>query len=621
MFGQNISLKKLRIASYFLFICLIPDLKDSFLETAMYTVSAVVTGFLLGCLYDYFQKQPAAKQTILVYSTRLVLLTNYLPILMDLMIVWTTIPFREQYEDLLTENFSLFCQLFSMTVWFSPAIQALVLQLALKLILVLAPALFLKLNGYWVKVTCTLFLLYPIAHQVIWAFVKGGACGKFAIFQIQHQFDVTLPSMDLIEEMRTFPVLQILLVFVFVCELGSRLAIWLHQRRKRASKSRQQPSQQDVEIVGELSQRRSRPLENSGEGPSESKVKPSASSRDETTRKRPDSSESQSTEPSKSKFRMMTALSEGSTESKTSGSASKELKLKLSPYPVEEPPMSRSKPSTSSKAETSSKTSEKPSASKVEEQSKSLLKPAGSSVKKLLKGKLNQSTSAELSQSKGKHSELLVEKDFDLREQKVHHENEKNYETSTSADMPAVENILSIQENLPKTIPIHALTTVLPLPTEQVNMAAVEKISSTEESSPKPIPIPALTTVQPVLTEQIRRQEHIELENLEKGQPSQQRINQETQPTERDKRSSTPKSYGIMLIMVVSYILTGIAIFIAGRIEHPTAVKIFKFLSTLGLRFSTYVIALIWVETHEPAQQVVIKRFKGFNAKLPLASE
>ena len=91
MFVQSISLKKLQIASYFLFICLIPDTKDSFLETAMYTVSAVVTGFLLGCLYDYFQKQPAAKQTILVYSTRLVLLTNYLPILMDLMIVWTTI--------------------------------------------------------------------------------------------------------------------------------------------------------------------------------------------------------------------------------------------------------------------------------------------------------------------------------------------------------------------------------------------------------------------------------------------------------------------------------------------------------------------------------------------------
>ena len=234
MFRPKISLKKLRIATYLLFICLIPDTKDDFFEIAMYTVSALVTGFLLACLYDHFKRLPASKQTILVYSTRLIVLTNYLPILRDLMIVWTTIPFRNQFEDLLTKNFSLLCQLFSMSALISPSILALVLQLALKIVLVLAPPIFLKLNRYWVKVACCLILLFPIAHHVILALVNGGSCGSFVIFQIKNQFDVTIPSMDVLERIRPIPVPQILLVFVLMTELGSRLVSWFYERRKRA---------------------------------------------------------------------------------------------------------------------------------------------------------------------------------------------------------------------------------------------------------------------------------------------------------------------------------------------------------------------------------------------------
>ena len=78
---QMISPTYIAISAYMIFVCIIIDLTDDYLQAILNSIVAIITSFILKCLYDHFKTLPTNKQTILVHSTKLVIITNYLPVL------------------------------------------------------------------------------------------------------------------------------------------------------------------------------------------------------------------------------------------------------------------------------------------------------------------------------------------------------------------------------------------------------------------------------------------------------------------------------------------------------------------------------------------------------------
>ena len=89
--------------------------------------------------------------------------------------------------------------------------------------------------------------------------------------------------------------------------------------------------------------------------------------------------------------------------------------------------------------------------------------------------------------------------------------------------------------------------------------------------------------------------------------------------TDKGKKSAKSNSYGIVLIQVISYVITGIITFITVRLQNETAIWIFKIILQMCYKFNIFVIPLIWVESHEPVKKHAIKRINGFMAMLSLS--
>ena len=172
---QIISPKQIRIFGYFIFLCIVFSLAESYLKSILVSIIEFFTGFLLICLFDHFNTLPAAKQTILVHSTKLVILTNYLPLLRSLIGTWLKL-FVHLIESWAQENFFLFCTMVNCTWSVTPMLSALILQLGLKMYLITAPVKFLNLNTYRIKVVSTCIIVSTVLYQVVDAWIKGGLC-------------------------------------------------------------------------------------------------------------------------------------------------------------------------------------------------------------------------------------------------------------------------------------------------------------------------------------------------------------------------------------------------------------------------------------------------------------
>ena len=237
---QIISPQKIRIYSYFLFLCILFNLATSYLKSILSTVIIFFTGFLLTCLHDHFSTLPAAKQTILVHSTRLVILTSYLPLLRYLLSVWLQ-PHVHLIESWAQENFFLFCTMVNMNVVAMPLFSALILQLVFKMYLIMDPAKFLNLNTYRIKAVSTCIVFSTLLYQVGHAWAKGGLCSRFGVKQIQEglQMNITIPSTEELNSHKQIPIIFILLVVMLLCEVASRVLV-----KSRKGSNTNQVSQQ-----------------------------------------------------------------------------------------------------------------------------------------------------------------------------------------------------------------------------------------------------------------------------------------------------------------------------------------------------------------------------------------
>ena len=106
---QKISPTYIGIGAYTIFAYVILSFTDSYLTAGFLTIVTITTGFSLSCLYEHFKSLPANKQTILVHSTKLVIISNYLPILKILLTTWVMTLFQENVEAWMTDNFFLAC--------------------------------------------------------------------------------------------------------------------------------------------------------------------------------------------------------------------------------------------------------------------------------------------------------------------------------------------------------------------------------------------------------------------------------------------------------------------------------------------------------------------------------
>ena len=94
-----------------------------------------------------------------------------------------------------------------------------------------------------------------------------------------------------------------------------------------------------------------------------------------------------------------------------------------------------------------------------------------------------------------------------------------------------------------------------------------------------------------------------------------------TERDEEDKKTVNQNSYGIVLLNVISYLTMGILIFIAVRLQNKEAIQIIKKLLLICVKFNRHMIPMIWVETHEPAKQLLIRRIKRFMAMLSFKTD
>ena len=121
---------------------------------------------------------------------------------------------------------------------------------------------------------------------------------------------------------------------------------------------------------------------------------------------------------------------------------------------------------------------------------------------------------------------------------------------------------------------------------------------------------------------QINIQPPAAVDESNQKESSSQGINQATvavTATDKGKKSAKSNSYGIVLIQVISYVITGIITFITVRLQNETAIWIFKIILQMCYKFNIFVIPLIWVESHEPVKKHAIKRINGFMAMLSLS--
>ena len=88
-----------------------------------------------------------------------------------------------------------------------------------------------------------------------------------------------------------------------------------------------------------------------------------------------------------------------------------------------------------------------------------------------------------------------------------------------------------------------------------------------------------------------------------------------TERNKMDKQTVNRNSYSIVMLDVISYLTIGILVFIAVRLQNKEAIQIIKKLLLICVKFNRHMIPMIWVETHEPAKQLVIRRIKRFMAK------
>ena len=219
-----ISPKQIRIFTYAIFVCVIIDLTESYVKAILNTVAVFNSGFLLSCLYAHFNSLPAAKQTILVHSTKLLILTNHFANLRSLLGPWLRI-FKHLIEPWAAENFLLFCTMINLNWFVLPVLSTLIIQLGLKICLIVAPVKFLNLNTHLNRAVLSLIPASALLYQLVYAIAKGGTCSNVAILEIEERLylNMSLPRTDELKEHEPFQIIPKLLVVVFLIEVASRI--------------------------------------------------------------------------------------------------------------------------------------------------------------------------------------------------------------------------------------------------------------------------------------------------------------------------------------------------------------------------------------------------------------
>ena len=250
-------------------------------------------------LYDYYDKLPTSKQTILVYSTKLSIIGLSLPLFRTAAMTLFFYIFEDSViSEWIDKEPAVACSITDAGNWNILMYVSMTQIIALKILLVVSPTTFIAINEPRTKQICLINVLLCIIYVLGQLLANGKTCnGKSFLITFKYIFE--LKGYDLNEKeittwKQSFPVISFVLFLSFMIELGLQLFVIIKKRVrkiKRQTLFRMNKISPASNSVSNTSHAPSRPIEeepkfeNSGEGPSHPDVERQLENQNEADQK------------------------------------------------------------------------------------------------------------------------------------------------------------------------------------------------------------------------------------------------------------------------------------------------------------------------------------------------
>ena len=223
----------MKISKVTLFICLYTVFMYIYLQfensiaLVIDTFVSLTTGVCLVLLYLYFQSLPSSKQTILVFVTRLTVISFGGVLFRNVVLSWFRISFRAEFVSWLEQNFSLVCTVWNPLHFYSFFYMALSETMVIKLILILSPSTFLQINTLATKNVMCALLFLPSFQFLVSLSMNGLNCTRSSVTILSWYYKVDATVIEKAKATASYdhPFFGLLPVLIFLLEISTRMII------------------------------------------------------------------------------------------------------------------------------------------------------------------------------------------------------------------------------------------------------------------------------------------------------------------------------------------------------------------------------------------------------------
>lgn len=205
------------------------ELMDNVLFTILLCIAHMLS--IIGCafLFKYYSNIPRHKQSILIFLTKWLTFTMVLYLVRMLVGNMIVVFLNEPLESIFKQNPILMCNLWDFTILYQPFCMIMIEIMVMKIILILSPVRFLRLNTSKVKIVCLLMPIAVIIQNVVLLLAQRNCRFQTLkiVFKTAFKSEIALTEEEEGMLNQTFPYSRPLMCCIFLLEITSRIVAYL----------------------------------------------------------------------------------------------------------------------------------------------------------------------------------------------------------------------------------------------------------------------------------------------------------------------------------------------------------------------------------------------------------
>ena len=224
------------VMAYAVLVYIIPINQGTLLSLISSTVLTMCTGCFQILLIMYFDSIPSTKQTILIYSTKLLIYSVFPTTIRNFLVNCLLFLAKDSLVGGFQNYFGVWCTIWNPMITFSPYQTAQALTVIWKIVLLANPVKFLSLNIKFYRTLFIAFILLPDMIIVINILIYNYVCpSKFVKEDVEELLGTHLDlDKTFLESIPIgLPGFPLILAFVLICELTTRIVISTKNKRRK----------------------------------------------------------------------------------------------------------------------------------------------------------------------------------------------------------------------------------------------------------------------------------------------------------------------------------------------------------------------------------------------------